>query len=95
MSGYLRANKTVEAEASTNYSSPVVWKRAWCLNILHMVLSTVRIYPFRPKPKHSATDSHTSWFSVKIISWCTFAGGPKILFPRSLNQLLMPLVYLE
>jgi hypothetical protein len=35
---------------------------------------------FRPSPSHSATDSQSYWFNVKIFSWSTLAWGPEKLF---------------
>jgi hypothetical protein len=55
------------------------FRGARSLAVLHMSISLVnlQINPYRPSPSHSATDSQSFPFSVKILSWSTlsFWGG--------------------
>jgi hypothetical protein len=50
-------------------------------------VSIVQIHAFRPNPSHSATDSQSFRFSVKIFSWSALDGGQKKYFHRGPNPL--------
>jgi hypothetical protein len=59
----------------------------FCLSRLYHYLLTVQINRFRPNPSQIATESQFFWFSVKIFSRSTLAGGPEKIIHRGPNTL--------
>jgi hypothetical protein len=58
-----------------------------CLSLQYHYLSIVQINPFRPRPSHSATESQSFRFSVKILSRSAVAARPE----ESFHQVSKPL----
>jgi hypothetical protein len=71
-----------------NHWGPAVRKGAWgptmlhfsCLSQQYHYLSIVQINPFRPSPSHSATESQSFRFGVKIFRRSALVGRPKKIF---------------
>ena len=58
---------------------------SFCLSLWDHYLSIVRINPSRPSPSHSATDSQSSLFGVKIFSRSALVGRGEKMFPPGLQ----------
>jgi hypothetical protein len=56
-------------------------------NAVYHDLSIVQINPFRPSPSHSATETRSFRFSVKIFGRSALAGAPDKLFHWGLNPI--------
>jgi hypothetical protein len=68
----------------------------FCVTQYHNYYPIVQINPRRARPSHSATESRSSRFSIKIFSRVALAGvgneGNKIYFTGSRNSSLRPLL---
>ena len=85
---FIRTAPTTQEESRYTLSGTAVRKRTRGPTMFHMFLSflvlqlfvNLQIHPFRPKPSHSANDSHSYRFRTQSFSRSALNGGPENIF---------------